>query len=56
MMRRRTTLLTGCTALVLALGATACGGGDVSAGGGDKALNGQTETSDRKSTRLNSSH
>ncbi|MFF8946192.1 ABC transporter substrate-binding protein [Streptomyces sp. NPDC014864] len=45
MMRRRTTLLTGCTALVLALGATACGGGDpVSAGGGDKALSGQTVT------------
>ncbi|MFB0618872.1 ABC transporter substrate-binding protein [Streptomyces sp. AGS-58] len=44
MMRRRTTLLTGCTALVLALGATACGGGPVSAGGGDKALDGQTVT------------
>ncbi|GAB2923629.1 MULTISPECIES: ABC transporter substrate-binding protein [Streptomyces] len=45
MMRRRTTLLTGCTALALALGATACsGGGPVSAGGGDKALNGQTVT------------
>lgn len=44
MMRRRTTLLTGCTALVLALGATACGGGPVSAGGGDKALSGQTVT------------
>ncbi|MFI6656115.1 ABC transporter substrate-binding protein [Streptomyces sp. NPDC050523] len=43
MMRRRTTLLTGCTALALALGATACGGGGpVSAGGGDKALSGQT--------------
>ena len=43
MMRRRTTLLTSCTALVLALGATACGSGDpVSAGGGDKALSGQT--------------
>ncbi|MFJ5258915.1 ABC transporter substrate-binding protein [Streptomyces sp. NPDC088387] len=43
MMRRRTTLLTGCTALVLALGATACGSGDdVSAGGGDKPLSGQT--------------
>ncbi|MFG2790833.1 ABC transporter substrate-binding protein [Streptomyces sp. NPDC048419] len=43
MMRRRTTLLTGCTALALALGATACGGsGPVSAGGGDKALSGQT--------------
>ncbi|WP_333775813.1 ABC transporter substrate-binding protein [Streptomyces sp. IBSBF 3136] len=44
MMRRRTTLLTGCTALALALGATACGGGPVSAGGGDKALDGQTVT------------
>ncbi|MFF5186212.1 ABC transporter substrate-binding protein [Streptomyces sp. NPDC000345] len=45
MMRRRTTLLTGCTALALALGATACGGGGpVSAGGGDKALSGQTVT------------
>ncbi|MFE1442573.1 ABC transporter substrate-binding protein [Streptomyces sp. NPDC058739] len=44
-MMRRTTLLSGCTALVLALGATACGGGDdVSAGGGDKALNGKTLT------------
>lgn len=46
MMRRRTALLTGCTALVLALGATACGSDDpVSAGGGgDKTLNGQTVT------------
>ncbi|MFD7771266.1 ABC transporter substrate-binding protein [Streptomyces sp. NPDC059787] len=47
MMRRRTTLLTGCTALVLvlALGATACGSGDpVTAGGGDKSLDGQTVT------------
>ncbi|MGW3724801.1 ABC transporter substrate-binding protein [Streptomyces sp. NPDC000851] len=44
MMRRRTTLLTSCTALVLALGATACGGGPVTAGGGDKALSGQTVT------------
>ncbi|MEJ1200087.1 MULTISPECIES: ABC transporter substrate-binding protein [unclassified Streptomyces] len=45
MMRRRTTLLTGCTALVLALGATACGGsGPVTAGGGDKALGGQSVT------------
>ncbi|MGV9904531.1 ABC transporter substrate-binding protein [Streptomyces sp. NPDC003388] len=44
MMRRRTTLLTGCIALALALGATACGGGPVSAGGGDKALSGQTVT------------
>ncbi|MFE7650916.1 ABC transporter substrate-binding protein [Streptomyces phaeoluteigriseus] len=45
MMRRRTTLLTGCTALALTFGATACGSGDpVSAGGGDKALGGQTVT------------
>jgi alpha-glucoside transport system substrate-binding protein len=45
MMRRRTTLLTNCTALALALGATACGGGGpVSAGGGDKELSGQTVT------------
>ncbi|MFF7354629.1 ABC transporter substrate-binding protein [Streptomyces filipinensis] len=44
MMRRRTTLLTCCTAFVLGLGATACGGGPVSAGGGDKALSGQTVT------------
>lgn len=45
MMRRRTSLLTGCTALVLALGATACGGDDpVTQGGGDKSLGGQTVT------------
>ncbi|MFE9447553.1 ABC transporter substrate-binding protein [Streptomyces sp. NPDC006739] len=45
MTRRRTTLLTGSTALALALGATACGGGGpVSAGGGDKELSGQTVT------------
>jgi alpha-glucoside transport system substrate-binding protein len=44
MMRRRTTLLSGCTALALALGATACGGGPVAVGGGDKELNGQTVT------------
>ncbi|WP_328366755.1 ABC transporter substrate-binding protein [Streptomyces sp. NBC_00445] len=44
MMRRRTSLLTGCIGLVLALGATACGGGPVTAGGGDKALSGQTVT------------
>ncbi|WCN00716.1 ABC transporter substrate-binding protein [Streptomyces sp. M92] len=45
MMRRRTSLLTGCTALVLALGATACGGsGPVTAAGGDKALSGQSVT------------
>ncbi|MFG3660735.1 ABC transporter substrate-binding protein [Streptomyces sp. NPDC047706] len=43
MMRRRTTLLS-CTALVLALGTTACGGGPVAAGGGDKALSGRTVT------------
>ncbi|WP_155056457.1 ABC transporter substrate-binding protein [Streptomyces blattellae] len=42
MMRRRTTLLTGCTALVLALGATACGGDTSTSGGDDKALSGQT--------------
>ncbi|MFD3841668.1 ABC transporter substrate-binding protein [Streptomyces sp. NPDC058642] len=43
MMRRRTALLTGCTALVLALGSTACGGaGPVAAGGGDQAFSGQT--------------
>ncbi|MET9444530.1 ABC transporter substrate-binding protein [Streptomyces sp. NPDC006610] len=45
MMRRRTTLLAGCTALVLALGATACGDSEpVSAGGGDQAFSGQTVT------------
>ncbi|WP_406836784.1 ABC transporter substrate-binding protein [Streptomyces sp. AHU1] len=44
MMRRRTNLLASCTALALALGATACGGGPVSAGGGDKSLDGQTIT------------
>lgn len=44
MMRRRSTLLTTCTALALALGATACGGGPVSAGGGDKPLSGQSLT------------
>ncbi|MDX3756692.1 ABC transporter substrate-binding protein [Streptomyces mirabilis] len=44
MMRRRTTLLASCTALALALGATACGGGPVAAGGGGKSLNGQTIT------------
>ncbi|GGS62673.1 ABC transporter substrate-binding protein [Streptomyces griseoviridis] len=45
MMMRRSTLLTGCTALVLALGATACGGGEpVAAGGGDKSLDGRTVT------------
>ncbi|WP_330457113.1 extracellular solute-binding protein [Streptomyces sp. NBC_00820] len=45
MMRRRTTLLTGCTTLALALGTTACGGSTpVAAGGGDKALSGRTVT------------
>ncbi|SMF81495.1 ABC transporter substrate-binding protein [Streptomyces sp. Amel2xC10] len=45
MMRRRTALLSGCTALVMALGATACGDSDpVSADGGDKSLDGQTVT------------
>ncbi|MGW2282327.1 ABC transporter substrate-binding protein [Streptomyces sp. NPDC001770] len=43
MMRRRSALLTGCTSLVLALGATACGGDPVAAGGG-KSLDGQTVT------------
>ncbi|MFE9648678.1 ABC transporter substrate-binding protein [Streptomyces sp. NPDC006365] len=44
MMRRRTTLAS-CTALALAFGATACGGGPVTAAGdGDKPLNGQTLT------------
>ncbi|MEU9334847.1 ABC transporter substrate-binding protein [Streptomyces sp. NPDC048290] len=42
MIRPRTTLLTGCTALVLAVTLTACGGDDVAAGGGDKPLSGQT--------------
>ncbi|MFJ4683503.1 ABC transporter substrate-binding protein [Streptomyces sp. NPDC088789] len=43
MTRPRTTLLTGCIALVLAIGATACGGGDdIAAGGGDKPLSGKT--------------
>lgn len=44
MMRPRTTLLTGCTTLALALGATACGDGPVTAASGDKALSGQTVT------------
>ncbi|MFD5076800.1 ABC transporter substrate-binding protein [Streptomyces sp. NPDC058371] len=44
MMRRRTTLLASCTALALALGATACGGGPVAAGGGGKELGGRTIT------------
>lgn len=44
MTRRHTILTTGCISLTLLLGATACGGGEVTAGGGDKALNGQTIT------------
>ncbi|MFJ6837915.1 ABC transporter substrate-binding protein [Streptomyces sp. NPDC091209] len=44
MMRRRTTLLTSCTALTLTLGATACGGNDAVSDGGGKALSGQTVT------------
>ncbi|MFI1466497.1 ABC transporter substrate-binding protein [Streptomyces wuyuanensis] len=44
-MSPRSTMLAGCTALALALGATACGGGPVApAGGGDKSLDGQTIT------------
>ncbi|MFJ6944186.1 ABC transporter substrate-binding protein [Streptomyces wuyuanensis] len=44
-MSPRRTMLAGCTALALALGATACGGGPVApAGGGDKSLDGQTIT------------
>ncbi|MFJ1561301.1 ABC transporter substrate-binding protein [Streptomyces mirabilis] len=42
MMWRGTILFTGCTALLFAFGATACGG--VVAGGGDKVLSGQTVT------------
>ncbi|MFE4535365.1 ABC transporter substrate-binding protein [Streptomyces scopuliridis] len=42
-MTRRSAMLLSCTALTLALGATACGGGPVTtAGGGDKSLGGQT--------------
>ncbi|MFD7613974.1 ABC transporter substrate-binding protein [Streptomyces sp. NPDC059828] len=41
----RRLILAGCTALTLALGATACGSGPVTtANGGDKSLNGQTIT------------
>ncbi|MFE3323622.1 ABC transporter substrate-binding protein [Streptomyces sp. NPDC059176] len=45
-MTSRRMMLAGCTALTLALGATACGGGDpvTPAGGGDKELKGQTIT------------
>ncbi|MFV0131069.1 ABC transporter substrate-binding protein [Streptomyces sp. HMX112] len=43
MMRRRTAAAC-CSALALALGATACGGAPVAAGGGDKSLGGQTLT------------
>ncbi|MGW7431468.1 ABC transporter substrate-binding protein [Streptomyces sp. NPDC054861] len=39
---RRRTAMACCSALTLALGATACGGGPVSAGGGGKELAGQT--------------
>ncbi|MFF8831519.1 ABC transporter substrate-binding protein [Streptomyces sp. NPDC015131] len=42
MTTRRRTAMACCSALALALGATACGGGPVSAGGGDKPLSGQT--------------
>ncbi|MFC7216942.1 ABC transporter substrate-binding protein [Streptomyces polyrhachis] len=48
MMRRRSTLIAGCTALAVALGASACSGDPVTAGGGDnggdKALSGQSVT------------
>ncbi|WP_351224753.1 ABC transporter substrate-binding protein [Streptomyces sp. NPDC002133] len=44
-MTSRRILLASCTALTLALGATACGGGPVTtASGGDKSLDGQTIT------------
>ncbi|MFJ6632918.1 ABC transporter substrate-binding protein [Streptomyces sp. NPDC091376] len=44
-MTPRRTMLASCTALALALGATACGSGPVTpAGGGDKSLDGQTIT------------
>ncbi|WP_444852238.1 ABC transporter substrate-binding protein [Streptomyces sp. NPDC000229] len=42
MMTRRRMAMACCSALTLALGATACGGGPVSAGGGSKELSGQT--------------
>ncbi|WP_329295642.1 ABC transporter substrate-binding protein [Streptomyces sp. NBC_01455] len=42
MMWRATILSTGCTAITLAFGATACGA--ITAGGGDKVLSGQTVT------------
>ncbi|MFD7313559.1 ABC transporter substrate-binding protein [Streptomyces sp. NPDC056641] len=42
-MTRRSAMLVSCTAVILALGATACGGDPVTtAGGGDKSLAGQT--------------
>ncbi|MEV3988315.1 ABC transporter substrate-binding protein [Streptomyces sp. NPDC049837] len=41
-MTRRRMAMACCSALALALGATACGGGPVSAGGGSKDLSGQT--------------
>ncbi|MEE1755403.1 ABC transporter substrate-binding protein [Streptomyces sp. SP18CS02] len=46
MMMRRRTAVAGCTAIALALGATACGGDPVAAGGGSggKELGGQTLT------------
>ncbi|MER6996233.1 ABC transporter substrate-binding protein [Streptomyces sp. NPDC000410] len=44
-MKTRRVILASCTALALALGASACGGGPVTpAGGGDKTLDGQTLT------------
>ncbi|OKK03874.1 sugar ABC transporter substrate-binding protein [Streptomyces sp. CB03234] len=42
MMTRRRMAMACCSALTLALGATACGGGPVGAGGGSKELSGQT--------------
>ncbi|MGW6261132.1 ABC transporter substrate-binding protein [Streptomyces sp. NPDC055085] len=44
MTRRRTTLLASCTALALALGATACGGSPTATESNDKPLRGQTIT------------
>ncbi|GAA2505406.1 ABC transporter substrate-binding protein [Streptomyces gobitricini] len=41
MMTRRRMAMACCSALTVALAATACGGGPVSAGGGDKELSGQ---------------
>ncbi|QGV81843.1 ABC transporter substrate-binding protein [Streptomyces ficellus] len=42
MITRRRMAMACCSALTLALGATACGGGPVSAGGGSKEFSGQT--------------